>query len=364
MMYDPRRRGVRPRGRRRLRATLRALPLLALLTGACDLPTSLPKWDTQWQIPVKSTTLSVGQLLPSNVTITSDKSAFQVAVQPVTFGRSLAQMCGAACVGASGQTVPKPAFTATFADTLRLPADLSQATLTGGTVGIAISNGLGFDPIRPSATARGTAVLTLTSGGTTVGTLTLDGNTDALPAHATTTRTLTLTGGVVAGRIAVSLTLSSPAGDPVRIDANQQLNITATPQNVRLSDATVSVSQKPVSLQPVDLDVSDIDQSLVDHVKAGALLLTINNPFAVTGTMTLHITGPNVNISKPIQLTAGTTTQSVPFTQAEIQSILGKSGVSFTASGPLSASTAIKISPAQSASINAQLQLTLGPKEG
>jgi hypothetical protein len=347
-----------------MHAAMRAAPLLTLLVGACDLPTSLPKWDTQWQIPVKSTTLSVGQLLPSNVTIASDKSAFQVAVQPVTFGRSLSQLCGSPCVVVSGQTVPKPAFTATFPDTLRLPTDVAQATLTGGTVSIGITNGLGFDPIRPSATARGSIVLTLTSGGTTLGTLTLDGNTDALPANATTTRSLTLSGGVVAGKIAVNMTLTSPAGDAVRIDSNQQLSITATPQNVRVSDATVAVSQKMVSMQAVDLDVSDIDQSLVNHVKGGALLLTINNPFAVTGTMTVRIAGTNVSIARPIQLTAGTSTQNVQFTPQEIQAILGKAGVTFSASGPINATSAIKITPAQSVLINAQLQLTLGPQEG
>ena len=39
---------LRQLGRRKhcIRRALRAAPMLALLAGACDYPTSLPKWDT------------------------------------------------------------------------------------------------------------------------------------------------------------------------------------------------------------------------------------------------------------------------------------------------------------------------------
>ncbi len=363
MTYQPRRRAARQRGRRPARAgVLRGWPLLALLAGACDLPSGLPKWDTQWLIPVKSSTLAVGQLLPPSVSIAPDGSAFQVTVLPVAMVRTLAQLCPA-YAALSGQTVPKPACTSTVTDTLKLPSDVSQATLASGSVAVTITNGFSFDPLRPGASARGTIVLTLTSGGATIGTLTLDGATDALPAGSTITRTVALT-GVVAGRIAVGLTITSPAGDPVRIDGSQQFTVTATPQGLRLADVTVPVNQKMVAIQPVDLSVEKVDQSLVNDVKAGTLVLGIVNPFAVTGTMTVTITGPGVAITKQIPLAAGTTTQRVPFTQQEIQSILGKAGVLFNAGGPVNATQPVKLTPTQAAQVTAQLELILGPQEG
>ena len=44
----------------RARIGLSALALIA----ACDVPTSLPNYDTEWNVPAKSTTISVNSLLP------------------------------------------------------------------------------------------------------------------------------------------------------------------------------------------------------------------------------------------------------------------------------------------------------------
>lgn len=359
--YDSRRRPERRarRPQRRVRTVL-ASPLLLLLAAGCDFPTGLPKWDTQWLVPVRSTSFTVAQLLPTTVTTTADNSAFVVAVAPITIARSLATLCSA-CVAANGQVVAKPAFTTTVSDTLRLPADVAAATLAGGTVTVSITNGLNFDPIRPSATQRGSLTLTLTSGSATVGTLTLNGATDALAPSSTTTRSVTLAAGVpIAGRIAAVLAVSSPAGDPVRIDAGESFSVTVTPQTVRVSDVTVAVSGKSVAIQPVELKVNDIDQSLIDRVRAGALVLNIVNPFGVTGTLNLTIAGPGVTIRKQVQLGTGATTQRVPFTTDEIKSILGRSGVTFAATGPVSSAQPVKVTPSQAVQVNAQLELTLG----
>ncbi len=358
--YDPRRR--RERRARRPQCGVRAglATVLLLLAAGCDFPTSLPKWNTQWLVPVRNTEFTVAQLLPTAVITTADNSAFVVSVAPITISRSLAALC-AACVPVNGLVVAKPAFTATVSDTLRLPSDVAAATLAGGTVAVSIANGLDFDPIRPSATQRGTITLTLTSGSATIGTLTLNGATDVLPANSSLTRSVTLASGVpVSGKIAAVLAVSSPAGDPVRIDASETFSITVTPQTIRVSDATVAVSGKSVAIQPVELNVSDIDQSLIDRVQAGALVLGIVNPFGVTGTLNLTIVGPGVTIRKPVQLGTGATTQRVPFTTDEIKSILGRSGVTFTATGPVSSPQPVKVSPAQAAQVTAQLELTLG----
>ena len=364
LLYAPRR--CSPRRSRHLfpARTLRgAWPVMLLVAGGCDVPTSLPKWDTQWLVPVENTSFPVTQLLPASVTMTADRSAFVVPVAPLTLTRPLAVLCGA-CGALSGQRVAKPAFTATLTDTLRLPSDVPAATLAGGAVVIAITNGFAFDPIRPGGLARGTVTVTLTSGGSALGTVALDGTVDALPPGGTVTRSVPLSAAPVAGRIVLTLTVISPAGEVVRIDPTERFALTATPQGLRMSDVTVSVTQKPVTIQAAQLNVSDIDASLVERVKAGALVLDITNPFGVTGPLTLRITGPGVNLTRSVQLGSGQTTQTVPFTQEEIQSILGRSGVTFSATGAVGATQAVKLAPSQVVQLNAQLELTLGPKEG
>ncbi len=349
---------------------LGALMLLLLLAGGCDLPTSLPRWDTQWLLPVRNTSFTVAQLLPATVSTTPDRSAFLVDVAPVTISRTLGSVC-AACVPLSGLYVPKPAFTATVSDTLRLPSDVGGATLVGGSMALTITNGLGFDPLRPGATARGTLTITLSSGTTNLGSVTLDGASDSLPPNSTVTRSISLGAGPISGRIAVTMAVSSPAGDPVRIDASQSFSLTATPQTTRLSDVTVQVNGKSVSLQPEALNVSGIDPSLVDQVTGGALLLTVTNPFNVAGTLTLTISGPGVTIVKPLPITPSSvseqTTQRIPLTQQELRSMLGKSGVTFTATGTVSGATVdpqgaryVKVTPSQAVLVTALLELTLG----
>src|SRR5581483_9237204 len=59
---------------RHIRTGLCLVTLASL--AACDVPTGLPKYDTEWNVPGKSTSISVNSLLPSGVSATSDNSAF------------------------------------------------------------------------------------------------------------------------------------------------------------------------------------------------------------------------------------------------------------------------------------------------
>ena len=339
-----------------------AIALLALTT-ACDFPTGLPKWNTEWLVPVDSTTLTAAQLLPGSVSFTGDRSAFTVSVAPVTLSGSLGDLCGAACTALGGQTVPKPAFTATLVDTLRLPSEAPAATLASGTVAVLITNGFGFDPLRPSSSARGTLTVTVKSGSTSLGRLVLSGDTVSLPSGGSLTRSVALTAGAVSNRLAVEMTLASPAGDPVRIDASQRFSLTATATSLRLSDISVTVNQKQASIDPFTVDLSGIDESLVDRVQGGSLVLDEVNPFGVTGNMALRFMSSGMTpILKTVPLAAGTSRQVVDFTPQELRSMLGRE-VTATASGLVSAGQAVKLTPAQAVQITTRLSLVIGPKE-
>lgn len=349
----------RIRGRR---ASLIMLVVVASAAG-CDYPTGLPKWNTEWLVPVKNTSLGAAQLVPGTMSQSSDNAAFLVTVSPVTLSRSLGQLCGAGCTAFAGLTVPKPAFTATVGDTLRLPGEVTGATLAGGSLQVTISNGFAFDPLRPGGSSRGTLALNVTSGGASVGRLSLGGDTVALPANGTLTRTIALGTGAISNRLAVELTLTSPAGDPVRIDPNQGFSVTVTAQSVRLSDVTVTISQKMASMQPIGLDLTGIDQSLIDRVQSGSLVLAIVNPFGVAGTMTLTLTSPGMtSIVKTVPLAAGGSNPVVHFTPQEMRSMLGRE-VALSAAGAVSAGQAVKLTPSQAIQITTELSLILGPKE-
>ena len=134
--------------RRRSRTlTGRLAPGLALLAlGACEVPTSLPEWDTLWIAPGQSTTISVASLLPAQVSVTSSGDAFQLDVAPVSFQESLGEAC-ASCALLNGLTLPKPAFTIEISATAPLPSEVVSAKLASGQIAVALTHDFGFDPL-------------------------------------------------------------------------------------------------------------------------------------------------------------------------------------------------------------------------
>ena len=335
------------------------VPALALV--ACDIPASAPRWQTTWNVPADSTKIGVGELLPTGVTLSPSADAFQVAVSPVTVTRRLGDDCSQ-CALANGTTVPKPAFTASATDTTALPAELAAATLVGDTLTLQVNNGFDFDPIRPAAGTYGTLTLTVKNGTTTIGTLSVSGSTSALPAGAITTFRTPLTGTVVGGAgIRVSLTVVSPAGDPVLMDANETISATASVGTFSVSQATVTVSSQSITSSAKSIDLTDISSDVANRVQGGALDLTITNPFGVAGPVTLRLT-PNggAAVVKCFSLAAGpSSTSSVAFTGAELQSLLGRS-VDMSLTGTVSApSGTVTITPTQAVSVTTRLQMTL-----
>lgn len=346
----------------RLRAGLPALTA-ALALGACDIPTAPPKLETTWRIPVDATTFSVTELLPSSVTTTDDGTAFVLDFEPQTIARSLGQLC-APCAAAHGFTVPKPAFTANIDDDVELPSDVASVTVSGGSLAVQVRHTFGFDPLRPSATARGSLTISLTNQGRTLGTVTQSGTNVDLPSGSSRTFFLPVT-GQISGPITVALTLTSPAGDPVTINSNSTFETTVSSSELELSQASVAVQNQQVSVDQVELDLSDVDETVADHVLGGELLLTIVNPFTVQGNLSLTVQGAGMNIpAKTVSIAPASTTEaSIAFTGPELQSMLGRE-VTLTLSGQLSGVGAtVAVTPNQVVVVRSSLQLDIGPTE-
>lgn len=341
------------------RRALRVLPALVLLAG-CEIPTDAPIWDMTWNVPAKSTDISVTRLLPAGVTPGANNT-FQASVTPVTITRTLAQDC-AACAAANGQNTPKPAFTGAGTGSATLPSSVASAALAAGNaLTVNVTHNYTFDPLRPNgATAPfGWLRIVVTSGTTVIGRDSINGATTALPAG-TIVRNIPLTGNVSgAGGITVSTTLESPAGANVTMDASRTMTFTATAANnaASFSTATVNFSNVTVTKTSTAVDLSDVDGSIRDRVNSGEMILTINNPVGATGTLSLAITGGSSPVTKSVALAAGTSTVRIAFTGDELRAILGRN-VSFDFTGTVNG-TNLTINPSQVLGVGARFQLNI-----
>ncbi len=341
---------------RRLRSIAAVAAVLTL--GACDFPTEAPIFQSRYVVPTDNTTLSVNQLLPSSVTLVN--GAFRLALAPVTLTRTLGVLCPT-CVPVNGQPVPYPGFTASLPLVVDLPADVASAVLASGAVNVSITNNFGFDPLNPPGfTTGGTMTITIANGSRTLGTGTITG---PFPAGATRVTPIALAPGTVAGPINVSVAINSPPGGLlpsqfVTMDANSTIFVNAVSQAITVSSANVAITGKSVAVDAIDLDLSDIDASLGERAVGGAIILKMTNPFAVTGTLQLRITGGGVNITKSVAIAPGTTTQRVEFTGPELRSMLGKRLV-LSISGPVNSSGVITVTPGQVLNIETSLDLVV-----
>jgi hypothetical protein len=337
-----------------------------VLLAACDVPTDIPNWEMTWNVPSKSTSINVNTLLPTPCSpstttvcleVTPAGTAFQVRnVAPVTITRLLSSDCPS-CSG----TVAKPAFTSSASATTTLASGVNSATLTGDTLMVAIQNNYPFDPIRPGAGNTGTITITAASGSTTLGTTTLNGTTSAIPANATTNVKVPLAGAVGTGGIQVTVNINSPAGDVFTMSGSQTLVVTARPHGtapgvVVLSGATVVLNNQSVTSAPTALNLKDISTSVTKRVQGGKIFLKINNPFALTGNLTLNITGGTRPVTKSVALAAGQSDIVLVFTKDELRAILGQN-TSITFSGTVGGATAV--TAGQKVDVSTRMELTL-----
>lgn len=266
---------------------------LATLSGCNDIPTEAPLIDVRWVFPIEDQSLSVAELLPTNVTISG--TSFAVGVSPFSVTQTLGGIC-AACVALNTQTAPKPAFNVQYQDVGSLPTDVGSVELESGTVSLGIQNSLSFDPINPAAATTGSMTMTLYSGtvaaGNERGQVILDGATSTLPSGMVTNVPIPLTPGTISSTIVAVVDLNSPLGDPVLIDINAGLDITVTVGSILVSAATVDVDGLSVDIDETQLDLEDIDPDIVSNIQNGSLILDVQNPFGVAIDVVVEIGSP------------------------------------------------------------------------
>ncbi|NNM32320.1 MAG: hypothetical protein HKO53_04615 [Gemmatimonadetes bacterium] len=343
----------------------RGLPLvLALLGAACDIPTEAPQWDTQWTVPADSAHIDVSELLPATVGVTPDGTAFTITVPPVAFSQTLGDMCSA-CPPAA--VAPKPAFQTTFEDVTNLPADVSSVTTRTASADISLTNDFSFDPIRPGGSETGELRLEIRDGdgsGPVVAELTVDGATDSIPPGSTYMATLDLDAKTFGDILTAVVFIASPSGPSVLLTSSDEFSVDVSPSEVLVDEAVVALIDQAVDIDPVSLDAEDIPEEIIERLEGGALVLEVDNPFAVEADLDLQISGPGfAPIQKDVEVGQGASEEMVELTAAELRSFLGQPNVSFEGSGAASApsgTTAVRADQVLRFRANIQLTVRVG----
>lgn len=334
---------------------------LAALSG-CDIPTSAPAVEQRWVVPGETSRIAVASLLPTGVSILADSSGFTLNADMATVTRLLSDDC-TECVAGNGLMGTKPAVLVRASMSSSLASDISSATLTSGSLAMNVTNNYNFDPLRPNGDAApyGTATITVTNGDVVLGTMTIDGATQALPANGgTMSVNIPLAGGISgATPVSVTMAVNSPEGSPVTMDASRTISVNATPTNLRVSNAQVLVAGRTLS-STSEVDFSDIGDGIADRTQRGALLLDIQNPFLVTSALTVRLSPDSgAAIVKALALGTGNTNRTIEFTKDELKRLFGRK-VTITISGPADASSGvISISPKQAVVVKTRFDLTL-----
>lgn len=345
----------------------------ALAVAACEVPTSLPIWDTVWQVPADSSEVSVASLLPPSVSIVDvggGVKAFALALPPATYSTTLGSVCSG-CAAVNGSRVPKPQFTMIDSTTIALPADVASADVVGGTIDCTVTNAFSFDPINPSATASGWMRINVFAGSTLLAHDSVSGTALTLPPNVGRLRSIPVLGTPtspvrIAGPLKVNITLFSPAGDSVTINTSERFSVNATANNFRVSQASVNVPSKSIPSQGDTVDLSGLKNMTTGTISGGALVLTVQNPFAVQGTVNVDVTAPNgTHLTKSVALplggpTTGPQTVRIPLTASEINSLVGQTGVAIAITGSVSAPAgAVTVTPTQKIVLNTMVEATI-----
>jgi hypothetical protein len=190
----------------------------------------------------------------------------------------------------------------------------------------------------------------------------LDGATDSLPPGATVQRTVALEPGAAGPTLLVASEVNSVGGQQATyVNRTDSLTITATPQALLASSATVDASNRAVSISPMTLDVGGLDQSIVDHILSGSIVLDIANPFGVAFGGTLVIDYPGGQLSKQVSVPSGTSTSTtISYTQDELRQFLGQDNVSVSGTATVAPNAgAVTVTPSDQVDLKAKIDLTL-----
>jgi hypothetical protein len=355
--------------------------------GACDIAdfASSPKtpiFEQTWDLPAKGTSISVASLLPPGVAIYStpgsnppDSSAFLVDITTIPITRRVGDDC-AQCQTLNGTNAIKPAFVLATGSTQPLPQDMVSGTVLGGTLRVTLTNGMSFDPLfvrtAPPPQTQGYMVLVVRSGSLVLGRDSVNGATQTFAPGSQLVRTINISTGTVTNGLTVDVTLNSPQGDHNEfINANGTLSASATLRDqanptlptLRVGSVSMNVVNRTMSSVAGDsLPFDNLEESMANRVQRGDIVMTITNPFAVTGNVDVRFAyGPQPSdaITKTVSLPSGAgQVRTVSLNNAEIQQLVGKK-IGLSIAGGVNSTAPITVTPKQIITIDNRVRLVI-----
>ena len=228
----------------------RALIFAVCLAG-CDIPTSLPRWTTEWEVVAVDQNVSMADLLPAGVR--KDSRGFVIDSFAATSSIRLGDVCQL-CTCFDG---PIPGLDITAHDwPVRLPGGLIEAQLVQGKARLVLVNEIGFDPLDDGQGGKGNLEVVLTDKASGAvfdrrsltgtfppgGSIAVEFDLARLRVHS---GLVVGVSGHTAGSGGCPVKLGEQSGFRARVDL---LHVVASTVDVFLADATLALAPKSVDL--------------------------------------------------------------------------------------------------------------------
>jgi len=293
-----------------MRATRFLLPLLAVLVGSgCDIPTSVPVWDTEWELLLARDSVPVRDVVPPEVELVD--GGFRVASFVTRDSVRLEDVCEL-CTCFDG---PIPELTLDPRDyRIDLPARLLEAPLSRGTATLELTNGLGFDLLDDGFGNRGFVradLVDLRTGDTLVTRV----YGEPFPDGATVTLTFPLDGVLLSRSVVARVTGVTPGSqcDDLALDPTDGLDVRVELLDIEAPSARILLREADLAppvrraalpeaiatrLQP---EASDL---VVALVASSTLGLPVDLELSVAGS-TDDLYGAAAALTTPVRIASG-----------------------------------------------------------
>ena len=293
-----------------------------LILLGCDIPTAMPILEQRWILPLEQAKIGVRELLPAGVSLKD--GVLEVSIDTITTSSSLNTMC-VDCAALNGSTVAVPAFTSSFNGSVDLPANISSVEISSGSVNVAVTNGLSFDPLAGGGSIE--ATILDGEGGLQLAQLIFSG---ALAPGTSLTQSISIGNLNVGNEVFAVIKVISPGGQIAPINTSEELSVATTGSALIMGSTTVSLEGHAVEVDVVKLDLDHIGPEIIERIVNGSLILEVTNPFGVSlsGNINIGSTSKGFLISEN-----GRSTTTISYTRNELTSFLGEKGVTLSLSG-------------------------------
>ncbi|MEC9355529.1 MAG: hypothetical protein VX507_04765 [Gemmatimonadota bacterium] len=288
----------------------------------CDIPTAMPILEQRWILPLEQAKIGVEELLPAGVSL--NDGVLEVRIDTITTSSSLNTMC-VDCAALNGSTAAVPAFTSSFNGSVDLPANISSVEISSGSVHVAVTNGLSFDPLAGGGLIE--ATILDGEGGLQLAQLIFSG---AFAPGTSLTQSISIGNSNVGNEVFAVIKVTSPGGQIAPINISEQLSVATTGSALIMGSTTVSLEGHAVEVDVVKLDLDHISPEIIERIVNGSLILEVTNPFGVSlsGNINIGPTSKSFLISED-----GRSTTTISYTRNELTSFLGEKGVTLSLSG-------------------------------